>query len=80
VTLDPDTEHLVRQRMAAEGVSFKRALNDSIRDGAQGRPRVDVFTTPTFDLGEPAADLTGALRVAADLEDEAVVGRMRADG
>lgn len=80
VTLDADTEQVVRQRMAAEGVSFKRALNDAIRDGAHGRPRVDVFRTPTFDLGEPAVDLTHALRVAADLEDDAVLARMRADG
>jgi len=27
---------------------------------------------PTFDMGEPSADLTHALRIAADLEDEEV--------
>lgn len=80
VTLDSDTEQLVRARMAADGVSFKRALNDAIRDGASRRPRLDVFTTPTFDLGEATVDLTGALRLAADLEDEAILERMRADG
>lgn len=79
VTLDPDTEQVVRQRMAAEGISFKRALNDAIRDGAHDRPRVDVFHTPTFDLGLPAVDLTHANRVAADLEDEAILGRLGAD-
>lgn len=80
VTLDSDTEQLVRARMAAEGVSFKRALNDAIRDGARDRPRPDSFSMTTFDLGEPTPDLTHALRVAADLEDEAVLQRMRADG
>lgn len=33
VTLDPDAEQIVRERMAAKGVSFKRALNDAIRAG-----------------------------------------------
>lgn len=80
VTLDPDTEQVVRARMAAEGVSFKRALNDAIRDGARDRPRPAPFSMTTFDLGEPTLDLTHALRVAADLEDEAVLQRMRADG
>lgn len=80
MTLDADTELLVRQRMDADGVSFKRALNDAIRDGARDRPRVDVFHTPVFDLGEPAHDLTHALRVAADLEDDAILVRMQADG
>lgn len=80
VTLDSDTEHLVRERMAAEGVSFKRALNDAIRDGARGAPRADAFHTPAFDMGPPVVDLTHALRVAADLEDDATLERMRADG
>ena len=80
VTLDPDTEQVVRARMAAEGISFKRALNDAIRDGARDRPRPDIFLMPTFDLGEPALDLTHALRVAADLEDDSALQRMRADG
>jgi hypothetical protein len=55
-------------------------LNDSIHDGAAGRARADTFTTPTSDLGEPAVDLTRALQPAADLEDDAVVGRRGADG
>lgn len=80
VTLDADTELVVRQRMEEHGVSFKRALNDAIRDGAAGRPRADVFHTPTFELGQPSLDLTQALSVAADLEDDAILERMRADG
>lgn len=49
VTLDPDVEQLLHERMAAKGVSFKRALNDAIRESA---PRVDyVFETPSSNLG-----------------------------
>ena len=42
VALDPDTEHLIRQRMKDKGVSFKRALNDVIREGAGAPGRAAV--------------------------------------
>ena len=62
--LDEDVEQLVRQRMNEQGVSFTRALNDAIRDGAGRR-----YETPTFDMGLPAMDLSKSLRIAGDLED-----------
>lgn len=76
VTLDPDTEHLVRQRMKEKGVSFKRALNDAIRAGTAARTRVP-FESPVFDLGVPVVDLTKALRLAGELEDEHLISGMR---
>ena len=36
VTLDADTELLVRRRMRERGISFKQALNDAIRAGLTG--------------------------------------------
>lgn len=76
VTLDSDTEQVVRDRMAAKGVSFKRALNDAIRDGAPGR--VDMqFSTVAVDLGEPLVDLTHANQVAAELEDAELLAKMK---
>ena len=79
VTLDADTEQIVRERRLADGVSFKRALNDAIRDGAARRPRPPVFRSPVFALGEPSVDLTHALRLAADLEDQGILQRQQAD-
>lgn len=77
VTLDSDAEQIVRARMAAKGVSFKKALNDAIRDGARGR--VDVmFSTPTHSMGAPAVDLTKGLQLAGDLEDAEIVEKMKA--
>lgn len=76
MTLDPDTEHLVRQRMKEQGVSFKQALNDAIRAGAAGRAPA-VYSTPTFDMGVPAIDLTKALRIAGELEDEELIASLR---
>lgn len=79
VTLDPDTEQLLREWMAREGVSFKHALNDAVRQAARSRggPRVD-YTTPEVSLGRPRIDLDRALQVAGELEDEALADRMRA--
>lgn len=76
VTLDPDTEHLIRQRMKEKGVSFKRALNDAIREGAAGREPAP-HETPTFDMGIPSVDLTKALRIAGELEDEQLIESLR---
>lgn len=75
VTLDPDTEQMVRDRMAAKQISFKQALNDAIRDGARGR--VDIaFSTTTYDLGPPSVDLTKASQIAGELEDAELAQRI----
>lgn len=77
VTLDPDTEQLVRRQMIERGVSFKQALNDAIRAGAptgtQRRFRTDVHR-----MGNPRVDLDPALRIAAELEDDQLIRRVRA--
>jgi hypothetical protein len=79
VTLDSDTERLVRDRMRREGVSFKRALNDAIRDGAAGaRIQPADYVTQALPLGTPRIGLDRASQVAADLEDEELVRRMQA--
>lgn len=77
VTLDPDVEQLVRRRMAERRVSFKRALNDLVREGVgEATPR--RFRTATASLGESRVNLDRALRVAADLEDDDLVRKLRA--
>lgn len=78
VTLDSDTEQVVRERMRRDGVSFKRALNDAIREGAARRrpPKID-YSTSSVSLGRPSVSLDRALQVAAELEDEELIGRMQ---
>ena len=68
VTLDPDVEQLLRERMAAKGVSFKRALNDAIRENS---PRADyVFETPSSRLGlKVDLDHAGAVLSEIDVDD-----------
>lgn len=77
VTLDPDTEQLVRELMAERQVSFKQALNDAIRTGAVRRPRPERFETRTFDLGRSAITLDRALLLVGELEDEDLVRESR---
>lgn len=78
VTLDADTEALLRRRMRERGISFKQALNDAIRtalsDGGEGEP----FRTEVHSMGGPRIDLDKALALAAELEDEEILRKMRA--
>ena len=80
VTLDSDTEALIRKRMRERGVSFKQALNDAIREGLAPDWGVaaEAFRTETADLGLPAVNLDRALALAGELEYEELVRRMRA--
>ncbi len=77
VTLDPDTEQIVRRRMRERRVSFKQALNDAIRSGTSGPASTKPFHTATASLGEPTVNLDRALQLAGELEDEELVRKMR---
>jgi hypothetical protein len=77
VTLDPDTEQIIRRRMAERGLSFKEALNDAIRDGSRSGGAASPFRTATASLGESTVNLDRALQIAADLEDDELVRKLR---
>ncbi|HHU10112.1 MAG TPA: antitoxin [Intrasporangiaceae bacterium] len=77
VTLDPDTESLVRRLMEQRGVSFKQALNDAIRAGAPEAARRREFRTTVHRMGVPMINLDRAMQVAGDLEDKEIIHRMR---
>jgi Arc/MetJ family transcription regulator len=76
VTLDPDTRLLVERAMRERGLSFKEAVNEAIRAGL-GTPSDErrTYTTPR-DLGPARVDLTKALGLAAELEDDALARRL----
>jgi len=80
VTLDSDTEALLRRRMRERKVSFKQALNDAIREGSgqQAQRGGQQFHTTTAALGLPTLNLDRALQLAGELEDEELVRKMRA--
>ena len=77
VTLDPDVEQLLRRHMRERRVSFKEALNDAIRDGLTKANGPPPFRTRTASLGVAAVNLDRALQLAAELEDDELVRRMR---
>ncbi len=62
---------------AREKVSFKRALNDAIRDGCRPASDAATFRTRTARMGTPLINLDRALQVAAELEDEELLLRLR---
>lgn len=71
VTLDPDTDAIVRRFMKERSLTFKEAINAAIRAGA-ARPRRRTVRTPTFDMGAPRVSLDAALRLAAEMEDQEI--------
>lgn len=76
VTLDPDTDAIVRALMRERGLTFKQALNAAIRVGSGRGARNAAFRTPTYDMGSPAIPLDKALRLAADLDDDELIRKL----
>jgi len=76
VTLDPDVEQVIHERMTARGVSFKQALNDAIRSGAPGRGEY-TFTAPAYPGGF-LVDVTKANQLASEIDDAAVIEKLAA--
>lgn len=70
VTLEADVEGLIKRRMRERGLTFKQAVNEAIRAGAAPTTRTSSATFETHDMGEALIDVTKALRIAAELEDE----------
>jgi hypothetical protein len=75
VTLEPDVEAFIVRAMRERGLTFKRAVNDAIRAGMAG-PGGGEGSFPTYDMGEPRVDITKALRLAGELEDQELADRL----
>lgn len=72
VTLDPDTEQIIRRWMRERGMTSNEAPNDAIRNAAaQPVP----FRTETASMGEPSVNLDRALQIVGELEDDDVIRR-----
>ena len=70
VTLDPDVEALIRRAMRERGLTFKQAVNEAIRAGIGARAEQSDVRFPTYRMGEAIVDVTKALRLAGELEDQ----------
>lgn len=76
MSLDADTRLLVEQAMLQRGLSFKEAINQAIRAGLAAAPAHPPSYTVPRALGRARVDLTKALALAGQLEDEALVHRL----
>lgn len=76
ITLDPDVESLLKRAMRERGLSFKEAVNEAIRSGLVARHPQPDRELPSFDMGEPIVDVTKALRLAGELEDQEAAVRL----
>ena len=76
VTLDSDTEQIIRSHMKRRRVSFKQALNDLVREGRVESGERREFRTVTRPMGLVTVDLDKALRLAGELEDDELVRRL----
>jgi hypothetical protein len=72
VTIDPDTEHLLREEVQRTGQSFKEVLNRSIRKALLARTdAVDLRVEPIFTAPFPAEFQGLSMNRLADaLDDE----------
>jgi hypothetical protein len=78
VTLDPDVAARLQRIASERGTSFKATINDTLRRGLEaGDAAAKPYREATRSLGvKPGIDLTKALRLAADLEDEATLRKL----
>jgi hypothetical protein len=79
VTLDPDVAARLLRLSSERGTSFKETINSVLRVGLD--PGVvqqgAAYQEQTVSLNvRPDIDLTKALRLAADLEDEAIIRKL----
>lgn len=77
-TLDPDVERVVRRRMREHNETFTQALNDLIRASAGSHSPRQWFQTETASMGIPDIGLDRATQEVAEVEDEELIGKMRA--
>ena len=77
LTIDDELEQLLRREMLRSGKSFKSVVNDALRAALVDNTRVPApFRQRSFDLGGSALDLTKALALAAEIEDQERAGKL----
>ena len=77
VTLEPDVSDAVKALMVEQDLGFKAALNELVRRGAKPAT-TEPFKTRVRSMGVPTVNLDKALALAASLENEELVAKMRA--
>lgn len=78
MTLDSDVEAKLRAVMRERGVSFKAALNDSVRAGLAAGPHPSKrFRVHARPMGvRPGVNLDKALTLAGEMEDAEILRKL----
>jgi len=74
VTIDPETEALIKAEIQRTGLSFKEILNQSIRKALIDRSSETVVLKPLFPTAFPKDLMDRSMnRLADDLDDEQTI-------
>jgi len=76
VTLDPETEALIRKAMSERNASFKQVVNEAIVRGLTSDRARFEFRTRTHSMGRARFNLDKANQIAAGLDDEEFLRKM----
>ncbi|HVY78429.1 MAG TPA: hypothetical protein VG898_07990 [Solirubrobacterales bacterium] len=79
VTLDPDVAAKLKEEMRRRDISFKEALNSSVRRGLESAERTSSkpYKVRTARMGaRPGVNLDKALQLAGELEDAEILRKM----
>jgi hypothetical protein len=79
VTLDPDVAAKLKEAARDQGISFKEALNSSVRRGFErGEARPRPYRIRPQKLGVmPGVNLVKALQLAGEMEDAETLRKLR---
>ena len=77
LTIDDDLAALLHDQARRTGRTFRDVVNEALRDGLLREGSEPPCVPPVHELGiRPGVDLTKALQLVGQLEDEEVVRKM----
>ncbi len=77
VTLDEDVAARLRRLTRERRISFKEAVNSTLRAGLSGEPRATPYQLPAYPMGvRPNIDLDRAMQLDAALDDEEIIRKL----
>jgi len=82
VRLDDDLHEMLKEHARRGDTSMAELINRALRDWLAVPPsaieaKKQAYREKTFDLGKPLVDLTKALQLSAEMEDEAIIEKLR---
>ncbi|MEA2009674.1 MAG: hypothetical protein U9N78_03115 [Actinomycetota bacterium] len=80
VTLEPDVAEQLRQIMKERSITFKEAVNSTLRRGLGREIQAQPYKAPSYPMGlKPGIDGDRISHVMDEMADEEFVRKMRGD-